>query len=34
MGQASSINGGVFYILDFSKKVKKTAVSTSSSKAN
>lgn len=34
MGQASSINGGIFYILDFSKKVKKTKETTSPSKQN
>lgn len=34
VGQASSINGGVFYILDFSKKEKSTKKSTSSAKYN
>lgn len=34
MGQASSINGGVFYILDFSKKVRKTKETTSPTKQN
>lgn len=34
VGQASSINGGVFYILDFSKKEKSAKKSTSSEKYN
>jgi hypothetical protein len=33
MGQSSSINGGVFYIFDFSHKVKKTAASSQPEKA-
>ena len=33
MGQASSINGGVFYILDFSHKKKKSTQSTPPAKA-
>lgn len=34
VGQASSINGGIFYILDFSKKEKSAKKSTSSEKYN